>query len=122
MQIQELETRDERERLERLITLMPIGERRSRYQTRLARLNATLSSVCDSQLASLRTQHDTVCIEWNRLLDQLETMDQHTLEFDALLAKWETIDDEYKRLCDEITPLELMAHIRQSTAEPVAPQ
>lgn len=113
MQIQETETIDEHQRLERLIALMPIGERRSRLQTQLANLNGALPSAFDSQLALLRTQHDAVCVEWNRLFDQFERMDQQTPEFDTRLAEWEKIDERFRQLCDQIDLLELSAHIRQ---------
>jgi hypothetical protein len=121
MQMQEPEIKDERARLERLIALMPTGERRAQYEDQLIALNAAPPVPLASQIAALRVQHDTVSAEWNRLLDQLDALGQDTPAFDALFVEWEKVDAEYRQLCDRIDCLELTQAMRDSFAGSIQP-
>lgn len=117
-QMQAPQITDERNRLERLIALMPVGERRAEYERQLAVLKATSDTSSDSVIKGLRVQLETVTTEWHRLFDQLDAADdQNTPNFDARFAEWEQVDEEYKRLCDQIDLLERSGFVRQSSLQ-----
>jgi hypothetical protein len=100
MEVQEFTATDEQKQLERLIALMPSGERRAQFQAQLARLNAAPSAVVEVELDRLCEQRDARLTEWNWICDRLEALDQNTPEFDMLFAEWEKVNEAYKRLDD----------------------
>lgn len=58
------------------------------------------------ELAQLHQQRDALLEEWNRLLDEMEPLDQESAEFNQLFSNWQKLDQEYQNICQQIAALE----------------
>ena len=58
------------------------------------------------ELDLLRTQQDMTLAKWNRLLDEMDKLDQESSEFNCIFTGWQKLDVVYRELCDRITVLE----------------
>jgi len=81
--------------------------------------HAKWNTALHKRLDALRTEHDRLAARWNKGLDFLEDLrerkGQDCAEFEHWFSVWEKIDEQLRRLCDQIDLLELTAHIRQSS-------